>query len=196
VLCRAMSGFYEVTAASGTAAAGDESASWHDSANTLVSHPAASRTTTAASDAARSPPALARALATTATDLPNFDCPASRTNLHNTLVDHAAAGASRAMRQREAAVPHPITRTAQERSFVPIVRRLGELPTGLCRASCGSVIARPPPVRSRTRRVVATRPQALPRCDRAAPRPGTGRFPSAARLRGRRWSRCGARPRP
>jgi hypothetical protein len=55
VLCRAMSGFYEVTAASGTAAAGDESASWHDSANTLVSHPAAGRTITAASDAARSP---------------------------------------------------------------------------------------------------------------------------------------------
>ena len=59
MLCRAMSGFYEVTAASGTAAAGDESASWHDSANTLVSHPAAGRTITAASDAARSPSPLA-----------------------------------------------------------------------------------------------------------------------------------------
>src|SRR5215204_305293 len=54
-----MSVFYEVTAASGTAAAGDESASWHDSANTLVSHPAAGRTITAASDAARSPSPLA-----------------------------------------------------------------------------------------------------------------------------------------
>lgn len=71
MLCRAMSGFYEVTAAPGTAAAGDESASWHDSANTLVSHPAASRTITAASDAARSPPALAQGLATKATDPPN-----------------------------------------------------------------------------------------------------------------------------
>jgi hypothetical protein len=90
VLCRAMSGFYEVTAASGTAAAGDESASWHDSANTLVSHPAAGRTITAASDAAgrllRSP----YGLTTKTTGLPHSESPAGQPNLHSTLLDPRA----------------------------------------------------------------------------------------------------------
>jgi hypothetical protein len=86
VLCRVMSGFYEVTAASGTAAAGDESASWHDSANTLLSHPAASRTITAASDtAARSPSPLAYGLATNATGLPDSQSQQVSTTLHSTL---------------------------------------------------------------------------------------------------------------
>jgi hypothetical protein len=52
------------------------------------------------------------------------------------------------------------------------------------------------PMRSRTRRGGATRPRGLPHYDPAAPGRVSGRSPSAARLHGRRWSRCGARPRP
>src|SRR5688572_33252502 len=81
-----MSGFYEVTAASGAAAAGDESASWHDLANTLASHPAASRTITATSDAARSPFST-RPKGSLRNDRPTaLQEPASATTLHSTLV--------------------------------------------------------------------------------------------------------------